>query len=140
MRQYQAGVEPQSCGVELRNYFFAENRPVLTKSERSFYGKTDQSAITQQRKQIVVAAFLAITAGMAAADMGDHVAALESAANGGDPRAQTELAVMYEHAEGVSRDLQKAGALYCQAAKHGYAEAQFKLGWLYANEIGRAHV
>ena len=92
--------------------------------------------MTRRRNQITVAALLAIMAGMAAADSDDRVAALESAATGGDPRAQTELAVRYEHAEGVSRDLQKAGALYCQAAKHGHAEAQFKLGWLYANARG----
>lgn len=62
--------------------------------------------------------------------------ALEFAAAQGDPRAMTELALKYEHAEGVTRDLQKAHALYCSAAKQSYAEAQFRLGWMYANGRG----
>ncbi|GAC1406894.1 MAG: lytic transglycosylase domain-containing protein [Burkholderiaceae bacterium] len=45
-------------------------------------------------------------------------------------------AIQYEHAEGVPRDYEKAAALYCQAAKQGNAEAQFSLGWMYANGRG----
>ena len=93
--------------------------------------------MTRQIQQKIVATLLLMSAlGLAAADTGVHLAAPESAAGGGDPRAQTELAVAYEHAEGVPRDIQKANALYCLAAKQGYAEAQFKLGWLYANGRG----
>jgi TPR repeat protein len=51
-------------------------------------------------------------------------------------RAMTDLALKYEHAEGVPKDLQKAHALYCNAAKRGYAEAEFRLGWTYANGRG----
>lgn len=65
-----------------------------------------------------------------------HVAALELAVDQGDAKSQTELALKYEHAEGVARDFQRANGLYCQAAKQGYAEAQFKLGWIYANARG----
>ena len=46
------------------------------------------------------------------------------------------LALKYEHAEGVPRDYLKAVELYCRAAKTGDAEAQFSLGWLYANGRG----
>ena len=45
-------------------------------------------------------------------------------------------AVKYEHGEGVARDPQRAVALYCQAARQGHAEAQYKLGWMYANGRG----
>jgi hypothetical protein len=42
----------------------------------------------------------------------------------------------YEHGEGVPRDAQHAVALYCQASRLGDAEAQFSLGWMYANGRG----
>lgn len=42
----------------------------------------------------------------------------------------------YEHGEGVQRDAQLAIALYCQASRLGDAEAQFNLGWMYANGRG----
>jgi TPR repeat protein len=42
----------------------------------------------------------------------------------------------YEHGEGVVRDAGRAAALYCQAARLGDAEAQFSLGWMYANGRG----
>ncbi|MES2831362.1 MAG: lytic transglycosylase domain-containing protein [Pseudomonadota bacterium] len=45
-------------------------------------------------------------------------------------------AVQFEHAEGVPRDYQKAAAMYCEAAKRGSANAQFSLGWMYANGRG----
>jgi hypothetical protein len=92
-------------------------------------------------KRLKVLAAIAIVLGAigrssAAAEAVPFVAALEFAAEQGDPRAMTELAVKYEHAEGVPKDLQKANALYCNAAKQGYAEAQFRLGWAYANGRG----
>jgi soluble lytic murein transglycosylase-like protein len=55
-----------------------------------------------------------------------------------DPAGLTRLAQRYEHAEGVRKDFVKANALYCRAAKAGYAEAQFRLGWIYANGRGVA--
>lgn len=72
----------------------------------------------------------------AAIELDRVLAALEAVAEQGDPRAQTELAVKYEHAEGVAKDFQRANRLYCRAARQGYAEAQFKLGWVYANGRG----
>jgi soluble lytic murein transglycosylase-like protein len=53
-----------------------------------------------------------------------------------DPAAVTRLAQRYEHAEGVERNFLKANELYCRAAKAGHAEAQFRLGWIYANGRG----
>ncbi len=64
------------------------------------------------------------------------IAELENSAQQGDFSAQVELAVKYEHAEGVPKDLTKAHNLYCHAAKYGNAQAQFKLGWIYANGRG----
>ena len=43
-----------------------------------------------------------------------------------------------EHGEGVARDAPRAVALYCDAARQGDAEAQFSLGWMYANGRGVA--
>jgi hypothetical protein len=41
-----------------------------------------------------------------------------------------------EHGEGVPRDIARAVLLYCEAAHLGDAEAQFSLGWMYANGRG----
>ena len=76
----------------------------------------------------------AVSVAVAAPDA--YLGALEIAASQGDPEAQTELAIRYEYAEDLPKDLQKARELYCQAAKQGYVEAQFQLGWLYANARG----
>lgn len=48
-------------------------------------------------------------------------------------------AVAFEHGEGVAKDTQKAVALYCVAARAGNADAQYSLGWMYANGRGVAH-
>jgi len=44
-----------------------------------------------------------------------------------------------EHGEGVPRDAAAAAALYCQAARLGAPQAQYALGWMYANGRGVAH-
>ncbi|HEY3178188.1 MAG TPA: transglycosylase SLT domain-containing protein [Casimicrobiaceae bacterium] len=45
-------------------------------------------------------------------------------------------AVALEHGEGVPKDALTAIALYCVAARAGNAEAQFNLGWMFANGRG----
>ncbi|KQV59019.1 MULTISPECIES: lytic transglycosylase domain-containing protein [unclassified Duganella] len=50
-----------------------------------------------------------------------------------------EQAQRLEHGEGVARDLEQAAALYCRAARLGAPEAQYALGWMYANARGVAH-
>lgn len=52
------------------------------------------------------------------------------------PARQLEWAARYEHGEGVKRDLGRAIELYCAAARRGAVEAQYQLGWLYANGRG----
>lgn len=42
----------------------------------------------------------------------------------------------YEHGEGVGKDPLRAASLYCDGARYGDAEAQFNLGWMYANGRG----
>lgn len=42
----------------------------------------------------------------------------------------------YENGEGVAKDPARAARLYCDGARHGDAEAQFNLGWMYANGRG----
>lgn len=80
----------------------------------------------------------AAAAGTALAATDTYLASLASTADSGDPKALTELGNLYQYAEGVPQDFQKARSLYCRAAKEGYAEAQFQLGWLYANGRGVA--
>ena len=48
-------------------------------------------------------------------------------------------AVAFEHGEGVAKDPQQAVALYCVAARAGNPEAQYSLGWMYANGRGVVH-
>ena len=44
----------------------------------------------------------------------------------------------YEHGEGVQKNPARAAELYCEAARLGDADAQFSLGWMYANGRGVA--
>jgi TPR repeat protein len=54
-----------------------------------------------------------------------------------DPLASlVAQAVAFEHGEGVPKDPPLAAALYCEAARAGNAEAQYALGWMYANGRG----
>ena len=50
--------------------------------------------------------------------------------------ALREAARAAENGEGVAKDLARAAQLYCDGARHGDAEAQFSLGWMYANARG----
>lgn len=59
-------------------------------------------------------------------------------AHAADTRELLRQATAFEHGEGVGRDFERAHDLYCRAAKAGDAEAQFALGWMYANGRGRA--
>ncbi|HPT49039.1 MAG TPA: transglycosylase SLT domain-containing protein [Accumulibacter sp.] len=45
-------------------------------------------------------------------------------------------ALSYEHGEGVAKDGARAAKLYCDGARLGDAEAQYSLGWMYANGRG----
>src|SRR3954470_16727808 len=55
-----------------------------------------------------------------------------------DSSALYAQALAAEHGEGVSKDVIKASELYCEAARLGHAQAQFNLGWMYANGRGVA--
>ena len=58
------------------------------------------------------------------------------------PKSQQQVnelvakAVAYEHGEGVAKDPLTAVALYCVAARAGNPEAQYNLGWMFANGRG----
>ena len=59
-----------------------------------------------------------------------------------DEEAATRMATLrtearaYEHGESVARNTARAVDLYCEASRMGDAEAQFSLGWMYANGRG----
>ena len=72
-------------------------------------------------------------------------ATAEELAHAGDRPATAEHivalraeAASYEHGEGVPRDPPRAIERYCEAAHLGDAEAQYNLGWIYANGRGVA--
>ena len=73
--------------------------------------------------------FLAIVA----ASLLAHAACAQNAAT------LFEQAQRLEHGEGVARDLDRAAALYCRAARLGAPESQYALGWMYANGRGVVH-
>lgn len=54
-------------------------------------------------------------------------------------RLLTEQAQAAEYGESVPQDYHLAAKLYCEAARLGYAEAQYDLGWMYANGRGLEH-
>lgn len=62
---------------------------------------------------------------------------LKQAAEQGDAIAQFDLAARYEYGRGVVPDLTEAARLYGQAAEHGHAAAQVKLGLLTYRGQGR---
>lgn len=47
-----------------------------------------------------------------------------------------QTGIRYEHAEGLSRDYDRALALYCEAARLDDADALLRMGWMYANARG----
>jgi soluble lytic murein transglycosylase-like protein len=53
-----------------------------------------------------------------------------------DPNTLFAAALVAEHGEGVPKDFLKAAELYCEAARLGHTQAQFNLGWMYANGRG----
>ena len=50
--------------------------------------------------------------------------------------ALRDEAAGYELGNGVSQDGKRAAALYCEAARLGDVDSQFRLGWMYANGSG----
>jgi TPR repeat protein len=57
---------------------------------------------------------------------------LEPLAERGDARAQTQLATLYYHGQGVAEDDAQATLWYERAARQGHAPAQYLLGNMYA--------
>lgn len=57
---------------------------------------------------------------------------------GGQAQQWRQQALALEHGEGVARDPVQAVALYCRSARLGDAQAQYNLGWMYANGRGVA--
>jgi soluble lytic murein transglycosylase-like protein len=55
---------------------------------------------------------------------------------GADKRQLTEWGRRFEHGEGIPQNLDNAIRLYCKAAKKGDTDAQYYLGYLYANGGG----
>ncbi|MCB1740303.1 MAG: transglycosylase SLT domain-containing protein [Gammaproteobacteria bacterium] len=53
-----------------------------------------------------------------------------------DTALQLDWATRYEHGEGVDKDLTLAIKLYCRAGWKGVMDAQYRLGWIYANGRG----
>jgi TPR repeat protein len=57
-------------------------------------------------------------------------------AEGGDSRAQYQLALMYYRGEGLPQDYEKAALWYRRAAERGDVDAQLNLGLMLAQGLG----
>ena len=69
-------------------------------------------------------------------DYGKTVKELEGLASLGDPRAQYDLALLYDKGEGVAQSDAEALRWYTRAAEQGDARAQYNLGLMYMNGQG----
>jgi len=68
-------------------------------------------------------------------DMGKVVKYLTIGADGGDARAQMDLATLYDNGWGVGKDVNKAGELFLASAKQGMLEAQYNVATMF--EMGQ---
>ena len=69
-------------------------------------------------------------------DYGKALRDLEFLANGGEPRAQYDLGLMYDRGDGVPQNDAKARYWYERAAEQGEPRAQYNLGLMYLNGQG----
>lgn len=77
--------------------------------------------------------------GLAAYEIGDYGVALEAwlpLAKRGDAAAQHNLAVLYDHGQGVPEDDELALKWYRRAAENGHAASQYTLGLIYSKGHG----
>lgn len=68
-----------------------------------------------------------------------HISAqaeVRGAIAGADARLLTAQARGFDQGGGAGSDYERAAALYCRAARQGYAPAQYYLGWMYVNGRG----
>jgi len=87
--------------------------------------------LREHSKRAKIVAFVAVlTFAAAPCTAANEVGPLDIAAN---LRAQARS---FEHGEMVERNVAQAVVLYCRAARAGGAEAQYSLGWIYANGRG----
>ena len=66
-------------------------------------------------------------------DYGKTAKELEGLANLGEPRAQYDLALLYDKGLGVPQSDAEALRWYTRAAEQGEARAQYNLGLMYMN-------
>ena len=80
-----------------------------------------------------------VSDGIAAYDRGDYVTAakvLTSHANQGNGQAQVYVGLMHFNGVGLPENDQKSFAWFERAAKQGYGEGQYQLGFMYAFDYG----
>ena len=63
---------------------------------------------------------------------------IRAALDSQDSQRLTRQGARLEHGEGIARSADGAISLYCLAARAGHGEAQYALGWMYANGRGVA--
>jgi len=94
--------------------------------------------MTNLNKCLFALLVLVLITGHAGADDKLSAASPVASESQDNTAALVELAIKYEHAEGLPRDYTKAADLYCRAARSGNVNAQYSLGWMFANGRGVA--
>ncbi len=74
--------------------------------------------------------------GVTARNLPGAVALLKQAAQGGEARAQMDLASLYDAGLGVERDLKRAAEWYLAAARQGLPDAQHNIATMYETGEG----
>ena len=95
----------------------------------SDYWRSKRTARRERRVVLIALAALSVLVRPVAAEVDDETRRIVA--------LRTE-ARAHEHGEGVTKDTARAVELYCEAARLGDADAQFSLGWMYANGRGMA--
>ena len=85
------------------------------------------------RTPLVLAVLSVLAISLTGTALGQSREATASAGRVQDPAEWIRLAQRHES---VDQDFERANQLYCRAAKAGNAEAQFRLGWIYASGRG----
>ncbi len=135
-------------GLNLSKSFFTENyRPVVIDTasfqvihQQATIGTTDPQALNDASVHpSVVSVYTEIEEGMEAYDSGNYRKARElfqAEADKGDPEAKHLMASLYYQGHGVEKDIDKALALFKEAASADYIPSIVNLGVMYLKGDG----
>ncbi|HND62898.1 MAG TPA: tetratricopeptide repeat protein, partial [Opitutaceae bacterium] len=102
---------------------------------RSFAVPTSATILTKRQLALIAAALLALGPAVGVSRAATDLTTIRAQADQGDPEALNTLGNAYANGQGVAQSYPDAIRCYAQAAKVGFAPAQFNLAML--TELGR---